>query len=305
MSDAIERPQHWDNWISRESVKMIEALPLSVPDADMKRAHARLRLALSSLPDDSDVYACTPNSVIGCMAMSAMTGLMPGGHNPDVWLIPRKSKKHGYRLVLNWQISYRGHVRLCRRNPGWDVQAVPVYAPDLFDRSRSSAGGAEYRHEPVYDSTEDPEADWQELRGCLILVRSPIAGKWDFLSKGAIQKRRSLARDQSNWQKWPIERAMGTACAYAGQREMWPTDDPTRYALSMEAAQVGAICGTANAVTSLLPTDGLRGAKSKGVKELGQVQSEYEIADGDAERLAQMKEGIHAEEAAGQEETTA
>ena len=254
-TNAIARPTHWDAWIKRESVAMVEALPLTVPEADMKRAHARLALALSALPEDSDIYACVPDSVVGCMAMSAMTGLFPGGHNPDVWLIPRRSKKHSGKKVLNWQISYRGHIRLCRRTPGWDVQAVPIYTDDVFSRSRSSTGGAEYRHEPIYDSLGNPDADWKALRGCLVLVRSPLGEKWDFLSKGEIAKRRAKAKDQSIWREWPVERAMGTACAWAGQREMWPTDDPSRYALGMEAAQLGAITTSLKPRASLIPSD--------------------------------------------------
>lgn len=294
MSDKIvKRPEYWDEWIGRESIKMIEALPLSVPDADMKRAHSRLRLALSAIPEDSPIYSCMPDSVVGCMAMSAMTGLFPGGHNPDVWLIPRKSKQHGYKLVLNWQISYRGHIRLCRRSPGWDVQAVPVYTPDVFTRSRSSSGGAEYHHEPVYDPTGDGDADWEALRGCLIVVQSPTGEKWDFLSKGAIEKRRNKAQDPANWNEWPIERAMGTACAYAGQREMWPTDDPTRYALGLEAAQLAGTLPGARSRPSLLPADALTGvAKPLPVKELDDLTPDQDKA------LEQFKATVDAEQEA-------
>lgn len=240
MTEAIARPTGWDGWIRSESLKMIAALPLTIPDQDLKRSRARLGLALSALPPDSKVYACVPESVVGCMAMSAMTGMFPGGHNPDVWLIPRRSKKHGGKLILNWQISYRGHIRLCRRTPGWDVQPVPIYRADVFERSRSSAGGASYRYEGRYEPTGESGEDWKELLGVLIIITSPKGEKWDYISRGQIEKRRRLAQDPENWNKWPIERSLGTACAWAGQRELWPTDDPTRYALQQDATQLTA-----------------------------------------------------------------
>ena len=297
--DRLElRRKGWKTWISTESLKMISALPLIVPDQDLKRSRVRLSLALSHLPDDSPIYDCLPESVIGCMVMSAMTGLFPGGHNPDVWLIPRQSKKHDYRLVLNWQISYRGHIRLCRRTPGWDVQAVPVYTPDVFTRSRSSSG-SEYHHEPVYEASGTGDADWEALRGCLILVRSPTGEKWDFLSKGAIQKRRDKAQDPANWNEWPIERAMGTSCAYAGQREMWPTDDPARYALGMEAAQLGDSISSSQSRPSLLPSDALAGvAKSMPQADLRPVTLDHELTLDDAEALEAFKATVQAEVAA-------
>src|SRR5688572_16404990 len=81
------------------------ALPLSVPKDEIVRAMDRVVAGVRALAArNPDIYACSPASVGRAMALSALTGLVPGGPLPQVDLIPRRNKGN---LELNWQIGFR------------------------------------------------------------------------------------------------------------------------------------------------------------------------------------------------------
>jgi len=244
------RRENWDGWIATETRSVIASLPCNVDEADLKRSATRLRLAFSKLPGHSKIYECTADSVVSCIVMSAMTGLFPGGHNPDVDLIPRRDNKDriprrdnkdGGKMKLNWQISYRGYGRLCRRTTGWDIRTTPVFDDDKFKRGISSELGEWFEYEPGPGESGDPAEDWQRLTGVLVIIDRPAANnRIEFVTKKTIERRRAKAQTQKFWKEWPIEKAMATAIRYAGQREWFPTDDPTRYALSLGEPHVEA-----------------------------------------------------------------
>ncbi len=216
-------------WFDQQATELVGSLPLTISEKDFNRATTRMRIFYAGLPEDSKVWDCEPESIKLCIVKSALTGFFPGGHNPDVDLIPRKDK--GGFLQLNWQMSYRGYIRACRRTEGWDLEVVPIFKGDAFGRGRSSEKGSWYEHVPGDESPSgDPRKDWEELRGVLILVKTPDREKWAFLTRGQIQARRNVAQTDNVWKLWPVEQSMKTGCHFAGAREMFPTDDPSRYA---------------------------------------------------------------------------
>lgn len=227
--------QIFREWVDRKTTEAIAALPLDVPDEGLKRARARLRVALS---EDSvgRLYECSAESVGRAIVLSAISGLFPGGPAPDVWLIPRRNRHKGNELEVNWQISYRGYARLARR-AGWDLEPVLVFASDDFDYEEGSE--PRVRHKPDLDAPQT----WETLRLGYVRVfpQDRRYTKLAILTKERIQQRRDKAKDQSIWAEWWREQVLKTLCHYAGAREMFPCDDPTRYAIAadMEAEAGG------------------------------------------------------------------
>ena len=105
---------------------MIRAMPIEFEDEKaVKMAAVNLRVAFMSKAADGEFWKCDPESVARCVALSAVSGLMPGGHKPDIDLIPRQEKGV---WKLNWQIGSFGYKRACRRNgPDWNLKTGVVY----------------------------------------------------------------------------------------------------------------------------------------------------------------------------------
>jgi len=234
---AIAARSPYDAFVDRMTTQVVAALPISVPDSDLKRARARFRVAFSADAQQA-LRECTPESVARAIVLSALSGLFPGGPRPDVWLIPRRNKHKGNALEANWQMSFRAYIRLARR-AGWELEPVLVFEGERFKIREGDNPGVEHERDL------DLPATWETLRYGYIRVfpagqrqQARIA----YLNKAEIQKRRNKAQDQSIWNEWPLEMAIKTLCNYAGNREYFPTDDPARYA--MEASEQAEIGGT-------------------------------------------------------------
>lgn len=244
--------EDWELHIRSTVHSAISSLPMNVPDEALKRSSARLKLAFLRAAPTSKIHECHPESVALCIVQSAMTGLYPGGPNPDVDLIPRKDKHRGGGLFLSWQISYRGYIRLCRRNPGWNVHTLIVYAGETFNWGEDSERGEWFEYLPRLDARDklgDPKAAWDAIQLAVPVVRSPAGITFTVLSKGQIQQRRDCARDQSFWDRWPVEKVQAMGARHAGQRELFPCDDPARYALTLDIQQE---TGEGDALTAAL-----------------------------------------------------
>ncbi len=258
LSQAEHAELQWERWLTEQITQVIGAMPMSVAEGDLKRARAQLRVAFTRATSASEkLWQCTPESIASCVVMSAMTGLFPGGPRPDVDIIPRKNKHNGNRLELNWQISYRGYIRLARRTPGWNIKPTVVFEGDQFD----VVGGTSpaIHHRPKLDRGDvlkDAKVAWDMIRFVYVVVTDPMGRTFfDHLDKGQIAARRACAQNMAFWGPWPIEMTLKTACRFAGQREMFPTDDPTRYAmhLEMEAGEKGRTVVAASAPAPQLP----------------------------------------------------
>lgn len=223
-------------FVDRITTQVIAAMPLTVPDADLKRARARFRVAFSADAQQA-LQECSPESVARAIVLSAMSGLYPGGPRPDVWLIPRRNKHKGNALEAQWQMSFRGCIRLGRR-AGWELEPVLVFEGEKFEIHEGTTPTL------VHVRNLDLPKTWETLRYAYIRVYPE--GRRDqariaYLTKAEIQKRRAKAQDDSIWREWPLEMVYKTMCLYAGNREMFPTDDPARNALAAsEQAEIGS-----------------------------------------------------------------
>lgn len=232
---AVATRSPYEAFVDRMTTQVVAALPISVPDADLKRARARFRVAFSADAQRA-LQDCSPESVARAIVLSAMSGLFPGGPRPDVWLIPRRNKHKNNALECNWQMAYRGYIRLARR-AGWELEPVLVFEGERFKIREGDNPGVEHERDL------DMPATWETLRYGYIRIfptGQRAQARIAYLNKAEIQKRRNKAQDQSIWNEWPLEMALKTLCNYAGNREYFPTDDPARYAMeASEQAEIG------------------------------------------------------------------
>ncbi len=155
-----------------------------------RAAGARVAMAFSAAArtakDPDALYGCSRPSIIACIAMSAITGLMPGGPNPTVYLVPKNGE-------LQWWMTHRGIAALMLR-AGWQVIAVPVHKDDEITVSF----GEVTAHEPDPDKWADSLDD---LRGCYVTIRRLSDGvslgrPW--LPIKAIKKRATKAQTRTS-----------------------------------------------------------------------------------------------------------
>lgn len=242
------RDQH-QQFVDRMTTQVIAAMPLTVPDEDLKRSRARFRVAFSA-DAQSALMECTPESLARAIVMSALSGLYPGGPRPDVWLIPRRNKHRGNAMEVNWQMSFRGYIRLARR-AGWELEPVLVFEGEKFEIMEGDKPGI------VHVRNLDLPKTWETLRYGYIRcypVGQRANARYGYLTKAEIQQRRSKAQDQSVWSSWPLEMCYKTLCNYAGNREMFPTDDPARAAIATsEQAEISGGAGGGSEVWGSLP----------------------------------------------------
>ena len=103
-----------------------EFLTSIVPPERVAEATGRLALAIRQAAVANDrIYQCDRQSIAQAVAMSALTGLQPGGVKPDVYLVPRGKQ-------LQWQVSARGLQKLAAR-AGWiRMVATCVHVEDEY-----------------------------------------------------------------------------------------------------------------------------------------------------------------------------
>jgi recombinational DNA repair protein RecT len=248
MSEALVQGEDagFDEFVRERTRLMVAALPVDVPDADLRRAMAQMRVAFSSTRQP-ELVNCTPESIARAITMSALSGLFPGGVKPKVYLIPRKNWKLGNALEANWQIAAAGYQELAYRN-GWDGEAVIVYTTDLFRWIEGDDPRVE--HEPDLDAPQT----WENFRHVYLRLfpigkRTRESTKFLRLTKAQVEARRAMseddkrerkkAGDKSVWEAWPIEMIKKTIWAYAGARSAFPADERTQAAMAMDNANQG------------------------------------------------------------------
>mgnify|MGYP004448952377 CR=1 FL=1 len=183
------------------------------------KAAGMVALAFRQAAQANDrLYSCEPASVAQAVALSAITGLMPGGPLPDVYLLPRGNQ-------LQWQVSHRGFAKLAGRN-GVRLRTKAVFDSDTF--SVQEGTDPKLVHVPDLDA----EQSWDSLIAVYVVAHYPD-GQKDFvvIRKADIEKRRANSdawkrnAKRSPWGTWPIEMALKTGIRYAIARGIVPLDD--------------------------------------------------------------------------------
>jgi recombinational DNA repair protein RecT len=198
------------------------------------RIATALSASAASAKKPDDFYSCTPASIATCVAIAALTGIMPGhGSTALAYLIPR-SPRRGEQKQLGFAFSHRGLNALARRS-GQMMKAVPI---GLNDRIKVSVDGDVDVQELDIDN---PPTEYEDLRGVLVVVKNlngtVMARGW--MPKVLIDRRRDSsdsytyackpgnewAKDSDPWHQWPVEMAMKTAMHYAIGRGWCVIDD--------------------------------------------------------------------------------
>lgn len=202
------------------------------------RAAARVGMAFAAAARTARrpeaLYACSRASVMSCVAMCALTNLMPGGPSPAVWLVPKKGE-------LNWWLGHRGIATLALRD-GYALRAMPVHRDDTL----RVEFGEVVQHEADPDAWPDRLSD---LRGCYVSILRLSDGlslgrPW--LPMEAIDKRRKAALTQDVWSSWPIEMAQKTAIKWAMSRGYIPVESmEMQLALEADLSEVMTTSATA------------------------------------------------------------
>lgn len=190
--------------------QLVELLGSEAGKAAAARCSLAYGAAVRAAKNPEALESCSDVSLASCLAMSALTGLMPGGPAPAVWLVPKKGE-------LQWWISHRGIATLLLR-AGYVVLPVAVHRNDVY----RLAFGEVVEHEPG-----EPPVALEDLAGVYLTIRrisdgAVLARPW--LAVSAIERRRKAALSDDIWRAWPVEMALKTALHYAFARGILPVE---------------------------------------------------------------------------------
>lgn len=197
------------------------------------RISAAFAAAAASARNPNDLYDCTPDSIGRCIAIAALTEIMPGtGSTALAYLVPRRPRK-GERPQLQYQLSHRGLNALAKRT-GMMMIAVPIGRHDRLDFTEDGDVRV------ISRDIDNPPTSEEDLRGVMVLVRelkngATICRGWVPVSlinvrresSDAYQfaKRTAWAQESDAWHKWYVEMAIKTAMHYAISRGWCVIDD--------------------------------------------------------------------------------
>src|SRR3990167_7354784 len=253
------------------------------------RISAALTASAASARDPSDFYACTPASIATCIAISALTGLMPGvGSSALAYVIPQRARS-GELPQLQYSLSHRGLNALARRC-GQTMVAVPIGAMDVISSNEDGEVMV------VSRNIDAPPTTFEELRGVIVLVKELSTGRVltrGWMPKSLIEKRRAMSRSwngngqkYSPWFNWPVEQAIKTAIHYAIGRG-WCVIDDTDAGRALSADQDGDLLPAPQSVIespriqSLSKSDQLVSMLDKQQQGVTEVEESQETQKGD------------------------
>jgi|TARA_R100000084_G_scaffold35354_2_gene14098 phage RecT family recombinase len=228
MSNALHPAHQFRNVVESKASDFLQAM---VGTENGLQAAGRVALAFRQAAQTNDrLYGCDPASVAQAVALSAMTGLMPGGPLPDVYLLPRGKS-------LQWQVSHRGFSKLAAKN-GVRLRTKAVFDTDEFHVIEGTEPNL--RHVPDLNA----EQSWTTLKAVYVVAFYQDGTK-DFvvIRKADIEKRRANSdaykrnKNQSPWGQWPIEMALKTGLRYAFARGIVPMNDDMQNAYDHDGKQ--------------------------------------------------------------------
>jgi recombinational DNA repair protein RecT len=189
------------------------------------RIAAAMAASAAASKDPAEFYRCQPASIATCIAVSALTGIMPStGSAALAYVYPQAARK-GEQPLLQYTLSHRGCNALARRC-GQFMMPIAIGTADKIVVGPTGEVSIEER------DIDNPPSSLSELRGVVLIVKQletglVIASGWvpikTILARRAIS--RSASSDYSPWAKWPVEMALKTAMHYAIGRGWCVIDD--------------------------------------------------------------------------------
>jgi recombinational DNA repair protein RecT len=210
------------NWVGEDKAKEAAG-----------RISAALSAAAASARNPQDFYDCTPDSIGRCVAIAALTNIMPGtGSTALAYLIPRRPRK-GERPQLQYQLSHRGLNALARRT-GQTMIAIPISRRD--ELTFTEDGDVRV----ISRDIDHPPTSEEDLRGVIVLVREITNGQtivrgWVPVSLINVRRdgsdaysyasKNDWAKKTDPWHQWYVQMATKTAMHYAISRGWCVIDD--------------------------------------------------------------------------------
>ena len=200
-----------------------------VGEEKASEAAGRISTALAAVAakakDSSDFYQCSDSSVATCVALSALTGIMPStGAGSLAYLIPQRARQ-GEQPQLELRFSHRGLNVLARRSG----QIMLAQAVGHNDELRVDEAGEVYFTSRDLDN---PPTTYADVRGVMVTIKDAASGRTitrGWVPKKLIEPRRAMSKSGSSsyspWSKWPVEMCMKTGMHYAVQRGWCVIDD--------------------------------------------------------------------------------
>ena len=207
--------------------------------------------------DPKDFYACTPQSIATCIAVAALTGIMPStGASALAYLIPQPARS-GEPPMLQYMLSHRGLNALARRC-GQTMIAVPISHSDEIKVDEFG------QFQVVSRDIDNPPTTENELRGVVVIVKqleTGLATATGWVPKKLIDQRKAVSRSASSkyspWSGWYVEMAMKTAMHYAVSRG-WCVIDDTEAVRALATDQAADVVEGNVVERRNLGTDGLK-----------------------------------------------
>lgn len=193
-----------------------------------------IRVFLGIAARQPKIYECTRESIVNALSMCTSTGLEPGGVLKHADLIPRRNRKNGNRLELNFQPRYGGLAELARRSGEVArITAAPVYEWEL-ERDLFA-----YTYEPPairHDWCPDPpELNDSEIVGGYAVAELENGQRVQlWMSRKQVERRRACSpgRDGNFWRDWYPEMVRKTLLRALFSGGLVPMS--TELALAME-----------------------------------------------------------------------
>ena len=226
-----------------------------------REATGRIAVAVSASAaaarDPKDFYACTPQSIATCIAVAALTGIMPStGASALAYLIPQPARS-GEPPMLQYMLSHRGLNALARRC-GQTMIAVPISHSDEIKVDEFG------QFQVVSRDIDNPPTTENELRGVVVIVKqleTGLATATGWVPKKLIDQRKAVSRSASSkyspWSGWYVEMAMKTAMHYAVSRG-WCVIDDTEAVRALATDQAADVVEGNVVERRNLGTDGLK-----------------------------------------------
>lgn len=270
------------------------------------RVAMAMQAAMRAARDPSAIMNCSESSIGNCIALCALTDLMPGGAYPSVYLVPQPPHK-GEQPELQWRINHRGLATLARRD-GYLVLPVPVALEDYLELDC----GEVVKHVPA-DATNTPywTADDCNLAGVIVVIKqikndvSVTLFKY-WVPFAVIRQRRakSKMRESGPWVDWPIAMAQGAAIREAAARAVMPVDSlELSEALAAEDRADAPMVIEASATVTPTRTEAPKQERKSGNRGPARSQEpeNRQIQERPADLSAEVQEGQRERVPAGQQ----
>lgn len=239
---VAEKPKTNPATLYRQQVSRYAGAVLSdwVGEERAREATGRIAAAMSASAaaskDPSEFYKCTPQSVATCIAVAALTGIMPStGSSALAYVVPQRPRQ-GEPPQLQYMLSHRGINALARRS-GQTMIPIPISHKDTIEVSDDGEVTILSR------DVDNPPMNADDLRGVVVMVKQLDTGNITcrgWVPKKLIEARKGVSRsaksEYSPWSKWYVEMAMKTGMHYAISRGWCVIDDTEAVrALSVDA----------------------------------------------------------------------